>query len=198
VRAARRPLVVALLALVTFLVTGALGALVVRADGPTYRSTAVLSIDQPSVLSRSAQPGPVLKLQILRAQYAALLGTRLLLDPIAERVDRPAGEVQEALRGVAAKNSLLVVITGEGDDAAEARALAEAASDELITYVTRSQDESFVKKDDQVALQLLSPARPGVVVTGARRTVVTTGLFVGLVCAAGVVAMATWVRNPER
>ncbi|MDX6265315.1 MAG: hypothetical protein QOD70_55, partial [Frankiales bacterium] len=33
-------------------------------------------------------------------------------------------------------------------------------------------------------------------VTGADRTVLTTGLFVGLVCAAGVLVLATWVRTP--
>jgi hypothetical protein len=186
----------ALLALAVFLVTGVIGGVVVRLQGSIYRSTAVLSIDQPAVLSTTAQPGPVLKLQTLRAQYAALLGTRTLVGPIASRVGRSASDVQTSLHAVAARNSLLVTVTGDGHDRAAARALTEAAADVLIQYVSQSQADAFVPQGEGVVLRLLSPAGASQAVTGADRTVLTTGLFVGLVCAAGALVLASWVRTP--
>jgi capsular polysaccharide biosynthesis protein len=187
---------VAVVALATFLVTGAAGALVVRQGARTYRSTAVLSIDQPSVLLGTAEPGPVLKLQSLRSQYAALLTTQLLLEPIATRVGRSATSVKDDLHVTAAKDSLLVDVAADGPDRTAARTLAEAAADVLITYVSRSQADAAVTRDQQVVLALLSPASASQAVSGGLRVTLTTGMFVGLVCAAGAVVLTTWVRKP--
>jgi capsular polysaccharide biosynthesis protein len=189
---------VAALAVAAFLLTGGMAALAVHLRGETFRSTAVLSIDQPAVLQGPATPGPVLKLQTLRAQYAALLSTRALLDPIARRVGRPAPELEDDLQATASKNSLLIVITANGDDASDTRLLAGAAANELVRYVSTSQDDAGVKPRLKVVLSVVSAARPSQVIAGGRRTVVTTGLLVGLVAAALVVALGSWVRTEDQ
>jgi capsular polysaccharide biosynthesis protein len=189
---------VAALAAVAFLVTGAMASLAVHLRGETYRSTAVLSIDQPAVLQGPSTPGPILKLQTLRAQYAALLSTRALLDPISRRVGRPASELEDDLQAVASKNSLLIVVTANGDDAEDTRLLARTAASELVRYASSTQDDAGVKPRQKVVLSILSPARSSQVVAGSRRTVVTTGLFVGAIAVGLVVALASWVRTEDR
>lgn len=190
--------VVAGVATVVALLAAAAASLVVQVQGKTYRSTAVLTVDQPSVLTRTALPGPVLKLQQLRAEYAQLLTTQAVVGAVAARVGRSASSVQQHLQVTASKDSLLVLVSGLDDDRAAARTLAAAAADELARFVTQEQTDASVAPADQVALTVAGPAGTPEVVRGGARTVATTAAFAAAVATALVVLLSSWVRTPER
>lgn len=194
-RPGRGTAVVVVLAVVAFVVAGVAGALVDRGRSSTFRSAALLSIDQPLVIAATRDAGPVEKLSRLRLQYAGLLRTDALAVPIAEQVGSTPGAVSGRLSAFPVPNSLLVEVAATGPDAGSAQRLATAAANALVGYAEKTQTTFKVPTEQMVVLQVVTEPRPGSEVRRGNREVVTVGVFLGLAAAALVLGVASLVRR---
>lgn len=183
------------LALIAFVAVGGAGALIVRKSALTYRSTTVLTIDQPAVIAGSRDAGPIMKLSELRLQYSELLTTAVLDDAIATEAGVSAGYVASHVSAAADPSSLLIVVRADSSSSRRAARLATAAADQLVNYAKSSQNVYGIPASQQVVLNVVTPATPGARLTRSLRTVATLGLFLGLVAAGLVLALATLVRR---
>ena len=187
-RAERRQLRTSVLAGVAgFLVLAVAGLLVGLLRPPTYRSTAVLSLDDPSLTS-AADPSGIEKVARLRELYAPLLTTKDVIDPITEETGLTADQVTDRVKAIVAKDSLLILVTATGPSRGGSQRLADAASRELVAYTADLQDRGGVPADRAVTMEVLSPAGGATKVTARLRTVLTVAaLLGGLGAVAGVV-----------
>jgi hypothetical protein len=183
-------------AVVGFVLLAVAGALVVELRPTTYRSLALISLDQPSVLTTADDPSGIAKLSRLREAYGPLLETSSLAAPIAQETGLTEEQVADRLQALVPKDSLLLGVRGVGPTPGAAQNLTEAAADEIVSYAADQQQAGGVKAEDRVVLSVVSPARPGVRATGGLRTLVTVAGFLGLLGAAVGVAL-TGFRAPR-
>lgn len=172
-----------------FVLFGVAGAVITLVRPVTYRSTAVLTIDQPSELAAADSPGLVAKLVRLRELYGPLLTTKAVVDPVAQRTHRSAHDVAGHVSVTVSPDSLLLLVRATGHDAGAARELAGAAADELVAYTTDLQAQSGVPAARAVTLTEVSPAARAERMTGRPRTVVTVALMLGIVGALAAVVL---------
>lgn len=178
-----RPIAVTL-AVLAFVLAGAVGAYGERHRGLTYASNEVLFIDQPLVIAASKDAGTIDKLARLRSQYAALLQTGVVADDIASRTGRSPGDVSSSVSALPAPTSLLIVLTAQDRDRAKAVALASASGDALIQYAATSQAQAGVPTAQRVVLSVVTPAHGAHTVTRGKRAVATVAVVLGLLGAA--------------
>ena len=188
-------LVTVLTAAVTFVALAGAGAAVVRNNALAYRSSSVLTIDQPQLIAASRDAGPILKLVNLRTQYAELLTTSALAAPIAAQVGASEAWVAQHVTAVAAPNSLLIDVQADAPTAERAVALSRAATGALVTYAQTSQTKYHVPANERIILSVATPAARASRITRSLRTAVTVGVFLGALGAAVVVAAASIVTR---
>ena len=175
--------VLAVLALIVVAALAGLGAAELqhrRAD--SYRSQAVLLIDQEPGLTASLNDGLINKLIRLRLKYVDLVQTTSFSDPLATRLGLPAGRVRTALTATAPPSSLLVVVAADDKDREVSQRVAQAGAESLRDALAGSQAALGIPQAQQVTLTVVTPARPGSRTTPGRDRVI----LIGAVVAGGV------------
>jgi capsular polysaccharide biosynthesis protein len=185
---ARRRLRTSVIAgLAGFLVLAVAGLLVGALRPATYRSTAVLGLEDPTVTSAS-NPGSIEKISRLRELYGPLLTTDPVVEPVAEETGLTKSQVANRVSAVVAKDSLLLLVSATGSSRSQSQRLASAAADELVRYSADVQRVAGVPANRAVRLDVLSPAAGAVKVTARTRTVLTVSGLLGLLgTVAGIV-----------
>jgi hypothetical protein len=187
----------ALAAVAGFVLFAVTGALVAALRPATYRSEALVSLDQPFAVTVQPVPGPIAKLSRLREIYGPLLTTQTLTDPIAETTGLTPTQVADRLTALVPKNSLLLGVQGTGSSPGAAQRLTKAAADEIVRYATDSQRLAGVAPRDQIVLTVVARARPGEKATGLPRTVVTVALLMGMLGGAAGVVLVSRAEQPR-
>jgi capsular polysaccharide biosynthesis protein len=162
-----------------------------------YRSTAVMFIDQEPALTQSRNDGLLSKLVRLRLKYADIVTTTVFSDPLADTLSLPPGQVHAALSAVAPPSSMLMSITATTGDPAQAERIATAAAQSLHDNLQQQQTALDVPESQQVTLNVVTPARPGVK-TSPRRSrslLLGIGVAVAILVVGGVLADATRRRR---
>ncbi|MBV9291707.1 MAG: hypothetical protein JO222_04590 [Frankiales bacterium] len=171
-------LILAIIALVIGILAGGFTAYYEYTRPATYRSSAVMLIDQPATLSASADVGVVTKLSQLRIKYVGIVKTQVFAQPVADQTGLPVGLVLHSLTATADPTSLLVLISSTTKDPAQAHTIAEAAANELTTYVKTEQDAAGIPQRRQITFSTATPATNAVRVTPDRSRAKLVGLFV--------------------
>jgi capsular polysaccharide biosynthesis protein len=172
-------------ALVVAGILAAIAGIAVLKEKPTYESGAVIELHQPKIFT-DAGPGPVTKLNALRARYAALADTQPVLAPVGQKVGLPPGQVGQSTGIVIGGPSLLMKATARSGNRELSQRMADAMADELSAYATKEQTDDKIAPGDQVQLRVIQHALPGVKVSPDSSRAFATAALVGLVVLAVV------------
>jgi capsular polysaccharide biosynthesis protein len=146
-------------AVVAIPVAGLLATAVLQQNA-VYASSATLILDQPAALAASNNEGYVLKLSRLRVKYGDLAGTRVLLDPVAERLNLDVGAVRRTSRVQVPPPSLLIFSGGVSGNPARAQQVAQTMAEEMIAYAEEEQRSAGVAPEQRIVLSVVTPAPP--------------------------------------
>jgi capsular polysaccharide biosynthesis protein len=150
-----------------------------------YESSAVIELHQAKIFTDSG-PGPVTKLNALRARYASLAETQALLIPVGKAVGLAPGQVGKAVTVVFTGPSLLMKPTASTTSPELSQKLADAMADELSTYATKEQTDDKIAPADQVQLRVVQQALPGVKVSPDSSRALSAAAVVGGVVLAAI------------
>lgn len=192
----RQPL---LLGAVTAVLVTAVALAALLTGTPVWRSTAVLSIDQPRALAASDDAGIIDKLSRLRFKYVGLVGTDRLAVPVAKRLGEPVQQVRGRLSAEAQLTDLLVRVSGTDDTRAGARRTTEALAAELLAQVKAEQAATGAPPAAQVQLSVVQGAVAQEQIAPGRTRSLAAAVLQGLLAgalAAGVGLGLRRVRQP--
>lgn len=183
--------VVAVLLLLALAVGAGIGAGLVQSRRPdSFRSQAVLLLDQEPALTASPSDGLINKLVRLRLKYVDIVQTTTFSDTVATTLSLGPGRVHSALSAVALPASLLVRVSAQDRDAAVAQRIAQTAAESLRDTLSNSQNALSIKPGQQVTLTVVTPARLGTRTTPAEgRVRLIGGVVGGGVLLAGLVVL---------
>lgn len=177
-----------ILALVLSLLAGAGAALYQRSKPTHYISYSIMLIDQPLQVLQDTGDATLAKLQRLRFYYAGLVQTEVIAGPVAQQIGLPVGTVEGALSTLMASSTFTIDMFAQGRDPKEAQTIAQAATDELITYVRQQQSKLGIPSPDRVTLTEVSNPGLGVkVAVSTKKELVSAGVAFVVVCAAFVI-----------
>lgn len=169
---------VVLLAVAAAILAGG-GAAAYEASRPTtYRSDAVLLIDQPAAIAVSGNDGVILKLARLKVKYVGIISSQEFQQPVAVTTGIPLGAVHAALQATNDPTSLLLHVDATMGNAADAQRLAEAAARALVLYTHQEQTEARIPNIEQVTFTIVTPATPAARVTPNRPRAALVGVVV--------------------
>lgn len=184
-----------LLGLVSAVLVTALALAALLSGTPVWRSTAVLSIDQPRALAASDDAGVIDKLSRLRFKYVGLVGTDRLAAPVAARLQEPVTAVRGRLTAEAQITDLLVRVSGTDDTRAGATRTTEALVAELVAQVKAEQAATGAPPPDQVQLTVVQGAVAQEQIAPGRARSLAAAVLLGLVAGAVVTAVALALRR---
>ena len=165
-------------AVVVGVIAGGLSAYAIHRSTPTYQSVALMEIDQPQAIASSSDEGVVAKLGRLRFKYAGLVRTQVFAAPVAEQLGLSPGAVSSALFTAADQQSLLLAVGARSHDAAQARLIAQAASQYLTTYARDEQNRNSIPEAQQITFDIATPALSAHKIEPTRRRELLVGIFV--------------------
>ena len=174
-----------LVALAVGLVCAGVGYANVMRQPARYQSTAVMLLDQPLAIA-TGDSGVVVKLNLLRAKYAALVTTSEIMAPAARAADLPVGEMRAAQRPLYPANSLILLPHARAGNPQRARLIAQATAETLSRYVQDEQASTGLDPAARLSLRIVQNAGPGVKVSPVARR----ARQVAAVAAAGGVLLA--------
>lgn len=149
-----------LVALAIGLICAGLGYANVMRQPAAYESTAIMIMDQPIALTKG-DSGVVVKLNQLRAKYAALILTTEIIAPAARLANLPPGEVRAAQRPFFPSTSLMLTPIARTDDPRKAQKIAQATADALSQYVQDEQAATGLPPVERLSLRIVQDARYG-------------------------------------
>ncbi len=129
-------------------------------QAPVYRSTAVMLLDQPVQIALGNE-GAVVKLNILRGKYTAILTTNAVMEPAAEKAGVPVGLMRASQRPTYTAEALTIYPAVESDDPQLAQLMAQASAEALSEYVTAEQAATGLGANQQLSLRIIQDAGPG-------------------------------------
>lgn len=173
-----------LVALAIGLVCAGLGYANVMRQPDRYQSTAVMLIDQPLEIARG-DSGVVVKLNLLRAKYAALVTTSEIMAPAARAAGLPVGEMRRAQRPLYPANSLILTPFARAGSPQRARDIAQATAETLSRYVQEEQAATGLDPVQRISLRIVQNAPLGQKVSPVPRRALQVAAVAG---AAGVLA----------
>lgn len=174
-----------ILALVLSLLAGAGAALYQRSKPTHYISYSIMLIDQPFQVLSDTGDATLDKLQRLRYYYAGLLNTQVISAPVAQQVGLPVGTVEGALSSLMSPSTFTIDLFAQGRDPHESETIAQAATDELITYVRQQQSKLGIPSPNRVTLTEVSNPALGIkVAVSTKKELVSAGVAFVVVCAA--------------
>jgi capsular polysaccharide biosynthesis protein len=162
-----------------------------------YESAAIIELHQAKVFTDSG-PGPVTKLNALRARYASLAETQAVLQPVGKAVGLAPGQVGKAVTVAFTGPSLLMKPTATTTSPELSQRLADAMADELSSYATKEQTDDKIAPADQVQLRVVQRALPGVKVSPDSSRALASAAVVGAVLLAGVYTILQLVAGRTR
>lgn len=157
-----------LVALAVGLVCAGLGYANVMRQPARYQSTAVMLMDQPLAITRG-DSGVVVKLNLLRAKYAALVTTSDIMAPASRAAGIPIGEMRAAQRPLYPQNSLTMTPIARADSPRKAQQIAQATADTLAQYVQDEQAATGLAPAERLSLRIVQRAGLGVKVSPVSR-----------------------------
>lgn len=146
--------------LILALALALIGGLSVLSGRTTYKSTAVMLINDPYKLATSGQPSEFSSLDVLRYKYSALVRTDAIAGPVAARLGLPVGKVIAALSTEVPANSLLMNVTSTWSTPSEAQKLAQATADEITAYISQEDDAYHIPAAARFSFQVIDAAPP--------------------------------------
>lgn len=149
-----------LVALAVGLICAGLGYANVMRQPARYQSTAVMLMDQPSALARG-DSGVVVKLNLLRAKYAALVTTTEIMAPASQESGLPVGEMRAAQRPQIQPNSLTFTPVARTGDPHKAQRIAQATAETLSEYVRDEQAATGLPPAERLSLRVVQNASLG-------------------------------------
>ena len=149
-----------LVALAVGLICAGLGYANVMRQPARYESTAIMLMDQPIAIT-TGDSGVVVKLNQLRAKYAALILTSEIVVPAAREAGLPVGEVRAAQRPFFPATSLLLTPIARSDDPRKAQKIAQATADTVSQYVEDEQAATGLPPQQRLSLRIVQDARIG-------------------------------------
>ena len=167
-----------LVALAIGLICAGLGYANVMRQPERFQSTAVMLIDQPAEIARGDQ-GVVVKLNLLRAKYAALVTTSEILEPAATQAGVSEGAMRAAQTPLYPANSLTLLPFARADSPERAQLIAQATADTLSKYVEDEQAATGLPPAQRISLRIVQDAPVGAKVSPvprrARQVAAVTG-----------------------
>lgn len=187
-----RPIVF-LCAALAFVLGAAVAGAVTASAAPTWRSTAILDIDQPLAVAASDNAAVIDKLSRLRFKYVGLLGTERLARPVADELDEDVKAVRDRLGATADPRDLLLRVTGTADDPQRARRTADVAARVLVDFVRKEQVTDDVPELQRVVLAVVDVAGSAERIGPTRAQILVSavlggGLLAGAVLLVGAVS----------
>jgi hypothetical protein len=149
-----------LVALAVGLVCAGLGYANVMRQPALYQSSAVMLMDQPLAVTKG-DSGVVVKLNLLRAKYAALVLTSEIIVPAAREAGLSVGEVRAAQRPLYPANSLTMTPIARSADPRKAQKIAQATADTLSQYVQDEQAATGLPAIERLSLRIVQNAGLG-------------------------------------
>jgi hypothetical protein len=149
-----------LVAIAIGLICSGLGYFDVMRQPAQYQSTAVMLMDQPLQLTKG-DSGVVVKLNLLRAKYAALLLTSEIMAPAAKEAGLSPGEMRGAQRPLYPQNSLTLLPIARAANPQRAQKIAQATADTLTQYVQDEQAATGLDPAERLSLRIVQNAGPG-------------------------------------
>ena len=186
-----------LTAIVTACIFAGLAGVVVLKETAKYESASVVELHQAKIFTDSG-PGPVTKLNALRARYASLAETQPLLAPVGTTVGLAPGQVAKAVTVVVSGSSLLMKPTARTTSPQLSQRLADAMADELSAFAKKEQTDDGILPADQVQLRVVQRALPGVKVSPDSSRALASAAVVGMVVLAGVYTVLQLVIGRKR
>jgi hypothetical protein len=168
----------ALLALTVGVLAGGVVAAYGASRPATFRSSAVLLVDQPGPVFESGDESLLGKLYRLRFKYVGLMSTLALATAVADDTGLPVSLVHRGLSAQAPGNTLLLDVTAQMPTARQAQLVAESGAEQLVAYVQNEQLDSGVATSEQVTLSVVTPAPLGVQVVPDKKKVALEGAVV--------------------
>jgi capsular polysaccharide biosynthesis protein len=151
----------------------------------TYESRSVVEIRQNAVFL-DAGPGTITKLNGLRRKYAALINTRPIVVPTAEKLKMPPGKVAGSVSAVVNEDSLLMYPVARSRERRDAQRIAQAVSERLVAYAKGEQEAAKVPPDRRIQLRIVDPARPSAKISPKASRAVAMATFTALTGLASV------------
>lgn len=164
-RSVRFWVVRALISLIVAVVGAGVAVGIVALQSKTYRSTAVLAIDQPYTLAQTTDPGEFSKLAALRYEYAGLASTAEFADQVAASTGLSAAEVHSSLYTNVPANSLLFTLGAQSGDKTTVTKIAQEMANGVVRFVTRQQADANVPSKIRVRVRVVTPAGPPLVIS---------------------------------
>ena len=149
-----------LVAIAIGLLCAGLGYADVMRQPAQYQSTAVMLMDQPLALTKG-DSGVVVKLNLLRAKYAALVLTTEIMAPAAQAAGLSPGEMRAAQRPLYPQNSLTLLPMARASTPERAHKIAQATSEALSQYVQDEQAATGLPPAERLSLRIVQNAGPG-------------------------------------
>lgn len=151
---------------------------------PMYRSSAIMLLDQPIQIAQGGE-GTVVKLNLLRGKYTAILTTRAVMEPAAAKAGVPVGQITASQHPTFAAGALTIFPVVLSDDPALAQRMAQASAEALSEYVTAEQTATGLDPALHLTLRIIQDAGPGIEVSPDRGRARRVGVVAG---AAGLLA----------
>ncbi|HUR76474.1 MAG TPA: hypothetical protein VMZ22_00885 [Acidimicrobiales bacterium] len=157
-----------LVALAVGLVCAGFGYANVMRQPARYQSSAVMLMDQPLALIRG-DSGVVVKLNLLRAKYVALITTSEIMVPAAREAGLSVGEMRAAQRPLYPANSLTLTPIARANNSGKAQKIAQATADTLSRYVQDEQAATGLGPAERLSLRIVQNAGLGAKVSPVPR-----------------------------
>jgi capsular polysaccharide biosynthesis protein len=149
-----------LVAVAIGLLCAGLGYANVMRQPAQYQSTAVLLMDQPFAITKG-DSGVVVKLNLIRAKYGALVSTNVILEPAAQEAGLPIGELRAAQRPSYPLNTLTMLPIARTSNPQKAQKIAQATADVLSRYVDDEQAATGIAPAERLSLRIVQNAGVG-------------------------------------
>lgn len=140
-----------------------------------FEASSLLVIDQSRAVAAAGSEGIVGKLNKLRAKYAALLRTAVIVEPVGEKLGLPPGQVVASLRASLPGNSLIIIVVARTPRSSRAKQIADAAAEELVLYLKREMEVNKVPVEEHITLTVVQSAPPGRKVEPTRSEAIQSG-----------------------
>lgn len=125
-----------------------------------YQASAVMLMDQPLQITKG-DSGVVVKLNLLRSKYAALITTSEIITPAAREAGLSPGEVRAAQRPLYSPNSLTLLPIARASSPERAHKIAQATADALTQYVQDEQAATGLPPTERLSLRIVQNAGAG-------------------------------------
>jgi capsular polysaccharide biosynthesis protein len=196
-RTMRRPTLVQVVVVVIVAVIGAaLAGAIVGTRTATYESRTAVLIDQPRAIAAAGDEGVIAKLVRLRTKYAGLVPTPRLLQPVADAVHRPLGEVAGSVRVEVPVNSLLLTVVATSSDRHLVGPLSHALGERLRTYAADEQQQADIPADQRFTFAVVAGPSTPTKVSPSRDRALAVAATVGLLLL--LVPLAALALRPNR